>query len=536
MIRVKKLEPVLFYLMLAICLIPVISVRWFVTADGPCHLYNARILLDWAKDRNVAFYEPFYFLNAQFDPNWLFYLIAFPAMWLLGPEWAEKTFLILYIVLFAFGLRFLVKAVSPGSAFISTIGLLFVYHKLLMTGFFNNSISIAMWFWTAGWWWKYKGMMSSQAMIVQAILFIILYFAHPIGLLFCLAMVGLSIPGWRLFDDRELTVVQRNNLMESRFKNLIVSTLPVTMLFGQYFFRSNWSADPVVYPLSTTLSNLWKLSSLVSMHSHEELPARLTSIFIISVFLLGILFRGRALKWNGADAMLLFLLFVAIIIFFPPMSITGGLEVTYRIAIIPFIAILLWCTSVSYPQGMKITFVLIALLLQSWFLLTRMPVHHQASDYAREIDTVSPHIQDTSTLLVLNYEWAGQNRDGDPIADRNWMFAHVDCYLGTSKSLVISDNYESHFPYFPVIARWNTDMYQQTDKDGINFDHRPPRADILSYKRRTQQEIDYVLMIAYEEKWSVHPYTREIFNQLDQAYDKVFVSENNRAVLYKRKA
>jgi hypothetical protein len=86
-----------------------------------------------------------------------------------------------------------------------------------------------------------------------------------------------------------------------------------------------------------------------------------------------------------------------------------------------------------------------------------------------------------------------------------------------------------------MIARSAPNMYTSTDKDGINFDHRPPRADILNYNRRSGQNIDYVLMLSCRDEFRDHPYTQEIFSQLDSAYNKVFVSEFGRAILYKRK-
>lgn len=78
-------------------------------------------------------------------------------------------------------------------------------------------------------------------------------------------------------------------------------------------------------------------------------------------------------------------------------------------------------------------------------------------------------------------------------------------------------------------------MYTATDKDGVNFDHRPPRADILNYPQRSGQNLDYVLLLSYRDEFKDHPYTQEIFSQLGQAYDKTFVSEHGRAILYKRK-
>ena len=115
-----------------------------------------------------------------------------------------------------------------------------------------------------------------------------------------------------------------------------------------------------------------------------------------------------------------------------------------------------------------------------------------------------------------------------------WLFGHVDCYLGTYKDLAISDNYEANFWYFPLVEHWETNMYMQTDKDGINFDHRPPRADINSYKRRTGQQLDYVLLLSYRDEFASHPYTKEIFGQLDAEYQKTYTSALGRAILYKR--
>ena len=136
---------------------------------------------------------------------------------------------------------------------------------------------------------------------------------------------------------------------------------------------------------------------------------------------------------------------------------------------------------------------------------------------------------------MLNYEWGGWTPEGNTIGNRIWLFGHIDGYLGTTRSAILSDNYEANYSYFPTIARWQTNMYGQTDKDGVNFDNRPPRADILSYQRRTGQQLDYVLLLSYRDEFKDHEYTKEVFSQLDQSYVQVFKSELGRAVLYKRK-
>ena len=69
-------ETAVFCAILVFWLVPVWKLDFFVTGDGPCHLFNSKILLDWAQGVNKDFYKPFYFLNTNFDPNWLFNLIT----------------------------------------------------------------------------------------------------------------------------------------------------------------------------------------------------------------------------------------------------------------------------------------------------------------------------------------------------------------------------------------------------------------------------------------------------------------------------
>ncbi|MBK8196103.1 MAG: hypothetical protein IPK76_23985 [Lewinellaceae bacterium] len=95
--KLEALEPFIFYAILALWVVPLWSLDFFVTGDGPCHLYNSKILLDWYRGGYKDFYDPFYFLNTNFDPNWLFNLITTPLLAWVSPGIAEKIFLTLYV-------------------------------------------------------------------------------------------------------------------------------------------------------------------------------------------------------------------------------------------------------------------------------------------------------------------------------------------------------------------------------------------------------------------------------------------------------
>lgn len=534
--RLAKIEPYVFFILLALLLVPVWAVDFFVTGDGPCHLYNSKILLDYWKGVHVGFYQPFYYPNYGFNPNWLFYLLTIPLLDIFGLVLTEKIFFSIYVLLFGLGFRFLIGEINSNARFLSSIGLLFCYHKLLMMGFLNNSLSFAIWFWVAALWWRHRNVFTLGAVLANAAMILLLYSAHPMGLIFCLVMIITMMLGMFFVEYRDEGWKNSWSLFLKRSQSLLISTLPVIILFAEFILRHTWTKGSNDTPLSETWKNIRTLTSLITLNSTERDLAKATAITCFVLFAIAILLRLRSRRWMPADGLLLFIAFVVYSILFPSTGMSGGLEVSLRMAVIPFVGLLCWTATAQFPVWTQLLAQITALVIGIGFLAARMPIYQQASDYAEEVYSCDLYLGDTSTLLVLNYDWRGLTPEGKPVANKIWLFPHVDCYLGVNRSAVISDNYEANFSYFPVTARWETNMYMQTNREDINFDHRPPRADIHSYYNRTHQQIDYVLMLSYREEFSGHPYTQEIFAQLDAAYEKIYTSAHQRAILYKRKS
>lgn len=528
-------EPILFTFLLLLALLPIWSVTFFVTGDGPCHLYNSKILLDWYRGEALDFYQPFYFLNPNFDPNWLTNLVQVPLLMLFPAPTAEKIFFSLYILLFAGGFRFLCRHINPDSLFLSSVGILFAWNHIVMMGFLNNSLSLALWFWALGFWWKYRNSRNVLALLGQAVLFFLLYLAHPIGLFFTgLSVIAMSL-GQFWFQARVNNWKVAGRALLIQGLKVFLLNLPGLILFAQFLLKREWRAEEGPSALKI-LDNLLRLTALINLSRAETAVAVMVSVACMVLFTWGIRLRWRERKWKETDGLLIFVGIAFGVILFPPSSLSGGLEVPLRMVMIPFLAFLMWMATVNFSALVQRTAMCVAFLLMGAFLWVRLPVHWAASDYAEEVYSMRYQIQNQSRILVLNYDWNGHTPEGKMIADKIWLFPHVDCYLGAQSNLIISDNYEANYWYFPTVAHWETNMYLQTDKDGIYFDHRPPRADILSYHRRTQgQDIDYVLMLSPKPEFAQHPYTLEIMEQLKQAYVKVSTTELGRAVLYKKK-
>jgi hypothetical protein len=529
------IERLAFFLTVLVFLYPIWSVDFFVTGDGPCHLYNSKILLDWWQKQHKAFYEPFYFLNATFEPNWLYNLLTMPLLRYFDVGTAEKVFFTGYVLGFCFGFRFLIRQINPGAVFLSHLGLLFCYHKLLMTGFMNNSLSLMLWLWMAGWWWRHRDSKKLWVLWTTALFWLVLYSAHPMGFVFTGMTITTMIAGLAVYEYKEGGISAALQLGWERVQRTAVSILPAFILFLEFLFRRDWKPNEITQNAAQMFRDVLKVVTLTSVHSTERDLATATGITCLVFFAGALWLRFRSFRWKPSDGLLVFVGLTWYIALFPPNSFSGGLEVALRLVLLPYFAMLCWSATADFPQWAKGTAMTAALVIAIGFTAARVPVHQRASEYAAEVFSAKQHIKEAATILTLNYDWAGRTVDGQTIANRNWLFNHVDCYIGAAQTAVISDNYETNYSYFPTIARWQTNMYGQTDKDGVNFDHRPPCADILSYNRRTGQNIDYVLMLCYRDEFKDHEYTKSIFGQLEQAYNKVFESPTGRVVVYKKR-
>lgn len=530
-----RIERPVFYTLLCLWLLPVWSVDFFVTGDGPCHLYNSRILLDWWLQRGWDSYAPFYQINEFFDPNWLFNLLTAPLLALFPVATAEKVFLSGYVLLFAFGFRFLIRQINPDALFLSSVALLFCLHRLLWMGFYNNCLSLALWFWVLGWWWRRREQFNWVTLLVSAVGWLLLYTAHPMGFVFTGLSIACCMAGLFWQDWRQSSGYSAIQLLAKRAGFTLLGTLPALWWAVQFALRHSWAAEQTPPKPIEALDNFWRLTGLTALNTNEKGAALLTGLSVTGLFLYACYLWVRGKNNGGALAFFLFTVAVFYCLMFPPRSISGGLDVPARLVVLPYFAMLCACACLYFPQAVKSGALLAASALSIAFVALRWPAHQQASELAAEIYACKTHVDPGASVLVFNYDYAGQTPERERICNKIWLFGHVDCYIGAAQPAILSDNYEAGYGYFPVCWRWQTGLPGQTDKDGINFYNRPPRADLLSYHRRTGQQLDYALFVNYREEFAAHPYTQEIFSQLDQAYEKVYESPHKRAILYRRK-
>lgn len=528
-------ETIFFYLILGVLLLPLIFCEVIVTGDGPCHFYNSSILVSLLFEGDADFYKPFLQFNKYPDPNWITNAVQIPLLLIFPPLWAEKLFFGIYLLVFAFGFRKVVIEINPAAGFLSCVGALFAWNYLLLKGFINNAWSMALWCWVLGFWLMYIRTKKLWLLGVLTILFICLYFSHPIGYAFAILSICCVILSNVLYSTKQIGKrAARIQMLSDSFRLFIITLVP-NVLLAFFYLRREWTAEQETSSVKNIANDLWHITSLKTLTEREDLWLLMLTLLSLILFSIAIWQRIKSKTVHRYDGLFLLFLISIFVVFNPPTGFSGGLAIGVRLGMIPFLCLLFWIATNDFDKNVRYGTSAVSLLIIVGLTAVRLPIQKSASRYATEVISCKDHILDKSTLLVLNYDWNGVPVEGDVMPDKNWLFPHIDCYLGTYKDLIISDNYELNYWYFPLVERWETNMYKQTDKDGINFDHRPPRADINSYNRRTGgQEIDYVLMLSYTDEHAEHPYTKEIFDQLAATFRLVYTSPHSRAILYQR--
>ncbi len=530
-------ERIIFYLLLAANLLPVWAFHYFLTCDGPCHLYNSKVLLDFWRGGDVkAFYDQWLYLNARFEPNWFGHAFMMLLQGFHVPGYlAEKLLQTLYVLGFGLGLRYFIRQINPGSLFLSSLGLVFTHHYVFQMGFYNYSCSLAALFWVAGYWLHIRTAFTPGRLLLLAAGFLILYFCHPVGLLFSFLLIGSLSLGvvWRDIKNRD-SGAWKKCLQNAGFVTL--AALPVVVLFAEYLFFKGFE----VIPYGESKSALWLMlrenRALLIMDIAERWWA--VSIAVLSALLL--LFAGwlkwknRAFQWT--DALFVVFVFTVWLYFNQPRSFAGGGVTPMRLALLPYLTLLLWLASTGFSQKLQKAVLTFSVVVSAGLLIIRFPHYQMANEATEEYASCAAAIPDKVTVLPISFNHHGQIAGGRYVSETFWLFVHTGDYVSEGKSIVLLGNYEAHTRNFPLIWQDRRDPFILLEKEGTIFENQPPHADLLGFPAKTGgAAVDYVVTWCKDQRFYDHPFGQDLGKQLEQGYDLVFTSRNNLAKVFKRK-
>src|SRR5205823_1254621 len=124
--------------------LPIWAFPYLPTQDGPSHVSNASILLDY--HRPGTRYAEFYELRLEPIPNWTSHVLLAGLLLVATPRVAEGLLATFLVAAFALGFRYYLRAFGPGVGRHWPLGLLMAYNRCLLMGFYNYYLAMAL-FW-----------------------------------------------------------------------------------------------------------------------------------------------------------------------------------------------------------------------------------------------------------------------------------------------------------------------------------------------------------------------------------------------------
>ncbi len=514
----------------ALCLLQIWLPAYYLTGDGPSHVYNAQILHDlWNYSKSSAFYHHFYHVLYRPDPNWLSTFVIALLLYIVKAAVAEKILLTLYVSLFTRGFYLLLHKITGGKSYWMLAIYLFVFPHELSKGFYNSTFSIAFYFWVVWGWLRFL----EKRSIINGLLFFVftalIYFTHLLAFglaAFSCAALALS---YAVAETKEKKSIPK---VFAGYAALLVLLLAPFLLLSAIFTQQEGGLQLSLGHHFYRLVELAQFKYLVNVTTRENMFALIAGLTMLLLFCYALIKYRLKAGVNKYDGLFLSLLFTILVYVCFPESFLGRLIlITMRVQ--PLAGILIACCIAYIMPETKTRKAGAVVLFVCFVCLTAVRINCMAAAArgAEDIMLAGDRIRINSVVLPLNFSPSGTDEQGHTIADWNYLFSHATQYLGTTRPLIILDNYEANMGYFPV--RWNdaVNPYNHLSKyEGI--EGTPPYATIAEYKLTTGVTIDYILMWCYNPSFLRNEHFKTLYAEINAGYHVVYTSPSARTVLW----
>lgn len=453
----NKIEPFLFSLLLVIGTLPLLFSRYFVTLDGPAHLYNANLIKEILLG-NTAISDLFV-LNKFPVPNWSGHFLMALLRLFLPAFLAEKTVYLLYFVLTPLFFRKFLLHFYPGNKAITYLILLFVHNHNLYFGFLNMSLGIMFLFITAYYFVKYCNEIRLKNILVLSFLLLTIYFSHVLIMLVTLMVltVALVLLAKTLKTADGISIINTAEL-KKRMILLVISAVPAVTLTCIYFFSID-SIEKGSRLESNELINyiidIRPLLTLCYCKSWTILTHILAGLFLLlilsNVYMLvknTCSFKGGQLHFQLPLHLSILWSSIGMVFLTLFLIIPNSILMSERLILLFFVFFIIWLASLKYPSIVKVVFLVAVIFLHNFFVHRHFEAMIRLSKDAEKIEQAAGKIKPNSIVLTFNYS-------------ENWLHSHITGYLGSDRAIAVLENYEAALRWFPL--QWNTTEYQ-TDR------------------------------------------------------------------------
>lgn len=454
----------LFWTMVALLLIPVWSVGYFPTTDGPSHIYNAWILRQYGNTQDYPLFQQYYEIDWRPIPNWLSHAVLALLMFPFDPRTAEKVLVSGYVVLLAGAARFLAASVSierDDRRWLAWLALPLVYNQFLHLGFYNFCLSVGFCLLAVGTWWRNRERPSLGFAVKLNLLLLLCWFSHIVSLVMALAAIGVL---W-------LATLKGRPLKRHLVHVLILAPQVILPL---WFVRSQGGGT---IPAETSFRELWlSLLSLRALYRFG-LEQAWVGIAMVVLFLVltALTLAGKLRKkdaWREEDGFLLVALLAIVLYFVSPDGMAGGILLKNRLSLYPWLLLIPGLAPRLGRRGRAAVLSTVAIItlfqigmLVHWYRLLQPEI--------REFVAAADPIEPDSRVLPLLFKRTTTAISVD-------VLTHAFSYVDVEKGLVDWGNYEAMTGHFPIRFRPETGL-----SDIYTLEAHTDEVNIRLYKGRT---------------------------------------------------
>ena len=174
----------------------VLSLPLFPTQDGPMHLYFTHVLQSLLLHRGDL-YSHYYYIRHILPPYALYYYALMALSSVLPILLADKVIICIYFISFAFGFRYLARAVGPNGDAMALLATVIMLNWPLGMGFVNFCLSTSFALWALGLWCRavlQAGRnIDHRRLSAFVVLCYLIMFTHPVPLLAVFGFCSLDL-------------------------------------------------------------------------------------------------------------------------------------------------------------------------------------------------------------------------------------------------------------------------------------------------------------------------------------------------------
>ena len=471
--------------LLIVHLLPVWIFTYIPTQDGASHIYNSYVLKEYHKHENYRLREV-YELRLTLFPNWTSHALLAALMYVFPPIICEKILLSLCIGLLPLSLLYFLNSVRKADALFALVGFIFAYNYLLHMGFYNFVLSMSLFFFALGYWWRRRDEFNVANMGVLYVLLIATYLTHYQSyamLLMSLTFFAVFLSLYEvLYKSRGYKGISADNgkavagsltnfaqTLKPTF-HFLLSMLPAYFIMISYFLeRSRRSGRHRGFEWLTEY--FFSMKSLVYFRDEHILIGQILLVVFAAAFVLTIAVRVRQVYsfrrssgledtnerlWTKItrrrDLFLLLAIILTVMYFTFPWSGYGGGWINDRIHLYVFL-VLLPFFSIGLHRYARYATAGVIIALSLWHLGYNVQTYYLLNKDIKNATSSAGMLEKHTILTSRPAEWNGPSDSLGRTPKYVQPFIHTENFLAVNHGIAYLKNYEATTDHFPVRYR-----------------------------------------------------------------------------------